>query len=52
MRKKEFSYEGIIHASWRKKILLKVNVFLIPIFGLITLLLISISYEEVPLKIL
>ena len=44
MRKKELSYEGIIHSSWRKKILLKVNVILIPIFVLITLLLISISY--------
>ena len=45
MKKKEFSYEGIIHSDFKKKILLKVSTVLIPIFTLLTLFFIAIAYE-------
>lgn len=46
MKKKEFSYEGIIHSSWRTKTLLKMNVILIPIFTMITLFLFLATFGE------
>jgi putative transcriptional regulator len=43
MKKKETIYEGIVHSDLRKKVLLKINLILIPIFSLITLFVISLS---------
>jgi putative transcriptional regulator len=44
MGKKQFSYEGIIHTDYRKKILVKLTAILLPFFGLITLFLFTATY--------
>jgi len=38
-------YEHFIHKDWRKKIILKLNIILIPIFALLSLFFIVIAYE-------
>jgi len=45
MKNKEMIYEHFIHKDFKKKILLKVNTILIPIFALLTLFFILIAYE-------
>ena len=45
MKKTEMPYEHFIHSDFKKKILLKVNIILIPIFALLTLFFILIAYE-------
>jgi putative transcriptional regulator len=43
MKNKETIYEGIVHSDLRKKVLLKINLILLPIFSLLTLFVISLS---------
>ena len=45
MKNKEMVYEHFIHKDWRKKIILKINTILIPIFALLTLFFIALAYE-------
>ena len=45
MKNKVMTYEHFIHKDFKKKILLKVNTILIPIFLLLTLFFIVIAYE-------
>lgn len=45
MKSKEMPYEHFIHKDFKKKILLKVNTILLPIFVLLTLFFIVIAYN-------
>jgi putative transcriptional regulator len=45
MKNNKMPYEHFIHKDFKKKILLKVNIILIPIFALLTLFFIVIAYE-------
>ncbi len=46
MKNKEMAYEHFIHKDFRRKIILKVNAILIPIFALLTLFFVELSYGE------
>lgn len=50
MKNNEMPYEHFIHKDFKKKILLKVNIILIPIFALLTLFFIIIAYEGFELR--
>lgn len=43
MSKEKFSYEGIVHSDYKKKVLLKINALLLPILGYITLFLVALT---------
>ena len=45
MKNKEMTYEHFIHKDFKKKILLKLNTILLPIFTLLTLFFIALAYE-------
>ena len=45
MKNSDMIYEHFIHSDYKKKILLKLNTILIPIFTLLTLFFIAIAYE-------
>jgi len=45
MKKKEYSH--YIHSDFKKKVLLKINLFLIPIFAWISLILVALAYGDV-----